>query len=84
MSNQTPPPLYQRRPSRSELTPLRPLSGKGGKVFVFAVLAVICGAGAAYMALVQRMPVTGMRVVAPAIGALWFGLRVFMGLTPKV
>ena len=83
MAEPKPPPLYQRRTTRSELTPMRPLSGKGGKVFVFAVLAVICGAGAAYMALVQRMPITDMRVVAPSIGALWVGLRVFMGLTPK-
>lgn len=83
MAEPKPPPLYQRRPSRAELTPMRPLSGKGGKVFVFAVLAAVCGAGAAYMALVQRMPLTDMRVVAPSIGALWFGLRVFMGLTPK-
>jgi len=36
------------------------------------------------MALVQRMPLTDMRVVAPAIGAFWFGLRVFISLTPKV
>lgn len=84
MSNPTPPPMYQRRASRSPLTPIRPLGGKGGKVFVFAVLAVLCGAGSAYMALVQRMPLTDMRVVAPAIGALWFGLRVFISLTPKV
>ena len=81
MSNSTPPPMYQRRASRS---PLTPISGKGGKVFVFAVLAVLCGAGAAYMALVQLMPLTDMRVVAPAIGAFWFGLRVFISLTPKV
>ena len=63
---------------------MKPLSGKGGRVFVFAVLAVLCGVGAAYMALVQRMPVTDMRVIAPAIGAFWFGLRVFISLTPKV
>lgn len=84
MNTPPPPPLYQRRASRSSLTPLKPLSGKGGKVFVFAVLAALCGAGAACMALVQHMPLTDMRVVAPAIGALWFGLRVFISLTPKV
>jgi hypothetical protein len=82
MSNSTPPPLYQRRPSRSRLEPIKPLSGKGGKLFLFAALAVVCGAAAGYMALVQRMPLTDMRVVAPAIGALWFGLRVFMSLMP--
>ncbi|MBL8545245.1 MAG: hypothetical protein JNL81_02205 [Hyphomonadaceae bacterium] len=84
MSESTPPPMYQRRPSRSSLAPLKPLSGKGGKLFLFAVLAIVCGAAAAYMAVVQHMPVTDMRVVAPAIGALWFGLRVFMHLAPKV
>ena len=63
---------------------MRPLSGKGGKLFLFAVLAAVCGAAATYMALVQRMPLTDMRVVAPAIGALWFGLRVFISLAPKV
>lgn len=84
MNNPPSPPLYQRRPSRSRLEPMKPLSGKGGKLFLFAVLAAVCGAAAAYMALVQRMPLTDMRVVAPGIGALWFGLRVFMSLTPKV
>ena len=84
MAEPTPPPIYQRRPSRSELKPMRPLGGRGGKLFLFAVLALVCGGGAAYMALVQRMPLTDMRVVAPAIGALWFGLRVFMSLAPKV
>ena len=84
MAGPTPPPVYQRRPSRSPLEPIKPLSGKGGKLFLFAVLAVLCGAASAYMALVQRMPLMDMRVVAPAIGALWFGLRVFISLTPKV
>jgi hypothetical protein len=36
------------------------------------------------MLIVQRMPWADMRVVGPAIGALWFGLRIFMNLTPKV
>jgi hypothetical protein len=29
------------------------------------------------------MPWTDMRVIAPAIGALWFGLRLFITLTPR-
>lgn len=83
MAEPTPPPLYQRRAQRPRFEPIKsPLTG-GGRLFLFAVLAVACGAGAAYMALVQRMPLTDMRVIAPAIGSFWFGLRVFMGLTPK-
>jgi hypothetical protein len=44
----------------------------------------VCIAAAGYMALIEHMPLTDMRVVGPAIGALWFGLRIFMNLTPKV
>ena len=60
-----------------------PLSGKAGKIFLLLALTIACGVGAAYMGLVQHLPLTDMRVVAPAIGALWFGLRVFMNVTPK-
>ena len=84
MNQPNPPPIYQRRPSRSPMAPLRPLSGKSGGLFLSTVLAFLCGAAAAYMALVQHMPITDMRVVAPAIGAVWFALRVLMTLTPKV
>jgi hypothetical protein len=80
-----PPPLYQRREPKPRFEPIRsPLSGQGGKLFLFSVLGLVCAGAAAYMALVERMPWTDMRVVGPAIGALWFGLRVFMSLTPKV
>ena len=86
MSEERPPENGLPRPKgRLPFEPIRsPLSGQGGKVFLFAVLAIACGAAAAYMAVVQRMPWTDMRVMGPAIGAIWFGLRVFMSLTPKV
>lgn len=61
-----------------------PLTGQTGKLFMLAVLMAACAAAAAYMLLVERMPWTDMRVVGPAIGALWFGLRIFMNLTPKI
>ena len=84
MSEQQPPEL-PRPKARLPFEPVQsPLSGQSGKVFLFAVLGVVCAAAAAYMALVERLPWTDMRVVGPAIGALWFGLRVFMSLTPKV
>ena len=84
MKQPKPPPLYQRRTSRPWVEPIKsPLVG-GRKVFLFTVLALVCGASAAYMALIQRMPLTDMRVVAPAIGAFWFGLRVVMSAAPRV
>lgn len=84
MSDPKPPPLYQRRTSRPQFEPIKsPLAG-GRKVFLFAVLALVCGAAAAYMGLVQGMPLTDMRVVAPAIGAIWFALRVVISAAPKV
>lgn len=61
-----------------------PLTGQAGKLFLLAILMSSCAAAAAYMLLVARMPWTDMRVVGPAIGALWFGLRIFMNLTPKL
>ena len=85
MSDAEPPPELPRHKARLPFEPMQsPLSGRSGKVFLFAVLAVACGAAAAYMALVQGMPWTDMRVIGPGIGAVWFGLRVFMSLTPKV
>ncbi len=38
---------------------------------------------AAYMGAVAGHPLTSPYVVAPAIGATWFGLRLFMTLAPK-
>jgi hypothetical protein len=86
MTDAEPPREELPRPKmRLPFEPIQsPLSGQSGKVFLFAVLAIVCAAAAAYMALVERLPWTDMRVVGPAIGALWFGLRVFMSLTPKV
>ena len=60
-----------------------PFTGGGGKTLLFVAIVVACGGAAAYMYFVQHMPLTDMRVSAPAIGALWFGLRLFMTLTPR-
>jgi hypothetical protein len=82
MTNPEPliPPPRNRRPTPE---PIQLMGGQGGRLFILVLLAVACGGAAAYMALVQHMPLTDMRVVAPAIGAMWFGLRIFMNLTPK-
>lgn len=38
---------------------------------------------AVFMSAVQHMPLMSAYVIAPAIGAAWFGLRVFMMLNPR-
>jgi hypothetical protein len=70
---------------RDPLEPIAsPLSGNRGKLFLFSVLAIACAGLAGYMYAVQHFPWTDMRVIGPAIGAVWFGLRVFMAAAPKV
>ncbi|MBY0564452.1 MAG: hypothetical protein K2P58_09720 [Hyphomonadaceae bacterium] len=84
MSGERPSGLPRVRP-RLPFEPVQsPLTGQTGKLFLLALLMAACVAAAAYMLLVARMPWTDMRVVGPAIGALWFGLRIFMNLTPKL
>ena len=61
-----------------------PFAGGRGKSLLFASVVLGCGALAAYMYFVEHMPVMDMRVIAPGVGALWFGVRLFMTLTPKL
>jgi hypothetical protein len=86
VSDASPPPhdpLANRR--RVEFEPIAmPFAGGQGKTLLFAAVVIICGALAAYMYLVQHMPLMDMRVIAPVVGALWFGVRLFMTLTPKI
>jgi hypothetical protein len=56
----------------------RPL--QRGAVLVYGVLTAGLAALALYMWQVAGHPITSGYVAAPAIGALWFGLRVFMML----
>ena len=51
-----------------------------GMVFVYAALAVGLAGLAVYMGLVAGRPLVSGYVAAPAIGAMWFGLRLFMML----
>ena len=84
MSEDTPPPnpLTNRRRVEFEQMSM-PLTGGKGKTLLFASIVLACAGAAGYMFFVQNMPWTDMRVIAPAIGALWFGLRLFMTLTPR-
>ena len=49
-----------------------------GAVLVYALLATGLAVLAAYMGLVAHRELTSGYVAAPAIGALWFGLRLMM------
>lgn len=75
----TPPP--EAPPPRTRYEPIR-LGGvvQRGAVIVYGALAVGLACLAAYMATLGQREITSMYVAAPAIGSLWFGLRVFMML----
>lgn len=77
MSDTSPPNL----PPRRKLDIEQPLGGnalKSGKLMIYTVIAVVLGGLAAYNALVQHLDLTSPYVIAPAIGAVWFALRLFM------
>ena len=75
----TPPPNV---PPRRKLDIEKPIgmggvARQGGVVIYGLVTAALVGV-ALYMALVQQRPLMSGWVAAPAIGAVWFGLRLFM------
>lgn len=49
-----------------------------GAVVMYALAAVALVGVALYMAVAEQRPLVSGWVAAPAIGALWFGLRLFM------
>jgi len=53
---------------------------KRSATVLYALLAVGLAGTAVYMATIGAREIMSMYVAAPAIGALWFGLRVFMML----
>jgi hypothetical protein len=77
-----PDPLASRRRVEFQPMPL-PFTGGRGKTMMFLIILAVCAGASAFMFFVQHMPLSDMRVIAPAIGALWFGLRLFMTLTPR-
>jgi hypothetical protein len=73
-----PPPNL---PPRKKLAVEQPLSGNAlntGRLLIYGAVALVLAVFAAYNALVQLMPLTSPYVIAPAIGAVWFALRLFM------
>lgn len=69
---------------RARLEPLRVGAVmRSSALWMYAGLAVFLLALAAWMATLGQRELTSMYVAAPAIGALWFALRVFMMLGRK-
>ena len=80
MSEERPP--GEGLPRRRSRLPFeeKPFGGaaKQGALLIYAVLTLGLIAVALYMALVVGHPLTSGYVAGPGIGALWFGLRLFM------
>lgn len=51
-----------------------------GGAYIYAVITAALVAVAVYMGVIVGHPLFSGYVLAPAIGALWFGLRLFMML----
>lgn len=81
--NNTPPPL----PRTKSRLPFEPApfarAAQNGAPVVYGVLLVACVGLAAYMKLVMNMPLMSGYVIAPAIGAIWFALRLFMSWSAR-
>jgi hypothetical protein len=66
-----------------EETPARAAAPKSISIALYATIAAALVAGSVYFAQIRHMPLMSAYVIAPAIGAAWFGLRVFMMLNPR-
>lgn len=53
---------------------------KSGALMVYAIVGVLMAGVAVYMGAVEHRPLTSAYVAGPAIGAVWFVLRVAMML----
>lgn len=78
MTEQSPQSL----PPRRKLDIEQPMNtgslAKQGAVAIYALAAIVLAGVAVYMAVVEQRPLMTGWVAAPAIGAVWFGLRLFM------
>ncbi len=78
MTNLDPPPNL---PPRKKLAVERPIGGSAinsGRLLIYGLITLVLAGLAAYNALVQQMDWMSPNVIAPAVGAVWFALRLFM------
>lgn len=85
MTDDAPPSLPQRKklPFEQQQRPVGAAMQRGVLLLIYGLMAVGLGGVALYMASVNHMPLTSGYVAAPAIGAVWFGLRLFMMLNSR-
>jgi hypothetical protein len=78
VSEERPPNL----PPRRKLDVEQPIGVGGfarqGAIAIYGLAAIVLAGAALYMAVVEQRPLMSGWVAAPAIGAVWFGLRLFM------
>jgi hypothetical protein len=74
----TPPPLPRREKLAVERQIGPPSLQKSGALVLYGLVTLALIGVAVYMALVERQPLMSGYVAAPAIGAMWFGLRLIM------
>lgn len=78
--NKPPPGVVRRRLPFNDPKATTIGAGVGLGSIALAILTLILVGLCLYMALVVRHPLTSSYVLAPAVGAVWFGLRLFMTL----
>jgi hypothetical protein len=62
----------------------RKRNAQRGSAYLSAVLFVVFVGLTYYMAVVVGHPVMSPYVLGPALGVMWFGLRLFMMIVPRV
>ncbi len=77
MSEEAPPPIASRKRPHFEPIGFGSSLRSGGILLYGVLVAAMAGIGA-YNYTVQGQPLTSVYVAGPAIGAVWFGLRLFM------
>ena len=84
MTEAEPPPAMAPR-KRTSFETQRPF-GSGAQpaaIALYGLLTLVLGGTAIYGAAIAHYPLTSGYVAAPAIGALWFALRLFMMLSAR-
>lgn len=78
----TPPPGAVKTRLPFEQRPFRGAQ-KNARVFLYGIVTLGLAGLAIYSAVFAQLPLTSGYVAAPAVGAIWFGLRTFMSLNSR-
>jgi hypothetical protein len=79
-------PLHRktRLPFEQRAGTLQAGPARRGSIILYGLLVVALVGVAVYMRVLVGHPLDSPYVAAPAVGALWFGLRLFMSLAPRM